>query len=92
MDDSARLTKLDIVRYSTHAIRVFDAFYRSGALAFGGGHVILPLLQQEPVATGCVSPNDFLAGYGAAQAFPGPLFTFAAFLGWIMTGDFFLPP
>ncbi|BBQ03434.1 hypothetical protein BSFA1_85620 (plasmid) [Burkholderia sp. SFA1] len=71
---------------STHAIRVFDAFYRSGALVFGGGHVVLPLLQHETVATGWVSSNDFLAGYGAAQAVPGPLFTFAAFLGWIMTG------
>ncbi|CAN0625947.1 chromate transporter [Burkholderia multivorans] len=71
---------------STHAVRVFDAFYRSGALVFGGGHVVLPLLQHETVATGWVSPNDFLAGYGAAQAVPGPLFTFAAFLGWIMSG------
>lgn len=71
---------------STHAIRIFDAFYRSGALVFGGGHVVLPLLQHETVATGWVSSNDFLAGYGAAQAVPGPLFTFAAFLGWIMTG------
>ena len=71
---------------TTHTIRVFDAFYRSGALVFGGGHVVLPLLQRETVATGWVSPNDFLAGYGAAQAVPGPLFTFAAFLGWIMSG------
>jgi chromate transporter len=71
---------------SSHAVQVFDAFYRSGALVFGGGHVVLPLLQHETVATGWVSPNDFLAGYGAAQAVPGPLFTFAAFLGWIMTG------
>ncbi|WP_250436199.1 chromate efflux transporter [Caballeronia sp. ATUFL_F2_KS9A] len=71
---------------STRAIRVFDAFYRSGAMVFGGGHVVLPLLQQETLATGWVSSNDFLAGYGAAQAVPGPLFTFAAFLGWIMTG------
>ena len=53
---------------------------------FGGGHVVLPLLQNETVATGWVSPNTFLAGYGAAQAVPGPLFTFAAFLGWIMNG------
>jgi chromate transporter len=67
-----------------HAIRVFEGFYRSGALVFGGGHVVLPLLQQETVATGWVSSNDFLAGYGAAQAVPGPLFTFAAFLGWMM--------
>lgn len=70
---------------STHAVRVFDAFYRSGALVFGGGHVVLPLLQSETVATGWVSSNDFLAGYGAAQAVPGPLFTFSAFLGWIMS-------
>lgn len=67
-----------------HAIRVFDGFFRSGALVFGGGHVVLPLLQQQTVATGWVSSNDFLAGYGAAQAVPGPLFTFAAFLGWTM--------
>jgi chromate transporter len=68
-----------------HAISVFDAFYRSGALVFGGGHVVLPLLQQQTVATGWVTSNDFLAGYGAAQAVPGPLFTFAAFLGWMMS-------
>jgi len=66
-------------------VRVFEAFYRSGALVFGGGHVVLPLLQRETVATGWVAPGDFLAGYGAAQAVPGPLFTFAAFLGWMMT-------
>ncbi len=64
--------------------KVFGAFYRAGALVFGGGHVVLPLLQQQTVATGWVTPNDFLAGYGAAQAVPGPLFTFAAYLGWMM--------
>lgn len=69
-----------------HAVSVFEGFYRSGALVFGGGHVVLPLLQQQTVATGWVSSNDFLAGYGAAQAVPGPLFTFAAFLGWMMAG------
>ncbi len=69
---------------ASRALSVFDGFYRSGALVFGGGHVVLPLLQQQTVATGWVSPNAFLAGYGAAQAVPGPLFTFAAFLGWIM--------
>lgn len=69
-----------------HAVSVFDAFYRSGALVFGGGHVVLPLLQQQTVATGWITSNDFLAGYGAAQAVPGPLFTFAAFLGWMMPG------
>ncbi|HTH61283.1 MAG TPA: chromate efflux transporter [Paraburkholderia sp.] len=66
-----------------HAIAIFDAFYRSGALVFGGGHVVLPLLQQRTVATGWVPPDVFLAGYGAAQAVPGPLFTFAAYLGWV---------
>ncbi|WP_322047342.1 chromate efflux transporter [Paraburkholderia sp. J67] len=64
-------------------LRLFDAFYQSGALVFGGGHVVLPLLQQQTVAPGWVSPAAFLAGYGAAQAVPGPLFTFAAFLGWV---------
>ena len=58
-----------------------DAFYRAGALVVGGGHVVLPLLQAEVVATGWVAADDFLAGYGLAQAVPGPLFTFAAFLG-----------
>jgi chromate transporter len=62
-----------------------DAFYRTGALVFGGGHVVLPLLQAEVVPTGWVSNDVFLAGYGAAQAMPGPLFTFAAFLGVSMT-------
>ncbi|MFT0475413.1 chromate efflux transporter [Pseudomonas antarctica] len=61
-----------------------DAFYRSGALVFGGGHVVLPLLQAEVVPTEWVSNDVFLAGYGAAQAMPGPLFTFAAFLGAAM--------
>ena len=58
-----------------------DAFYRAGALVFGGGHVVLPLLQEAVVRPGWVSGGDFLAGYGAAQALPGPLFTLAAFLG-----------
>lgn len=64
----------------------FDAFYRSGALVFGGGHVVLPLLKQAVVAPGWVSEDRFLAGYGAAQAMPGPLFTFAAYLGAVMNG------
>lgn len=67
------------------ALSLFDAFYRSGALVFGGGHVVLPLLQGAVVDTGWVSNQDFLAGYGAAQAVPGPLFTFAAYLGTIST-------
>jgi chromate transporter len=63
---------------------VMDAFYRAGALVFGGGHVVLPLLQAEVVAPGWVSTEAFLAGYGAAQAVPGPLFTFAAYLGAVL--------
>ena len=66
------------------AVALFDAFYRSGALVFGGGHVVLPLLQAEVVAPGWVSNESFLAGYGLAQAVPGPLFTFAAYLGAVM--------
>lgn len=63
------------------ALALFDAFFRSGALVFGGGHVVLPLLQAEVVETGWVAADQFLAGYGAAQAVPGPLFTFAGYLG-----------
>ncbi|MCV3243441.1 chromate efflux transporter [Mesorhizobium sp. ZC-5] len=66
------------------AIALFDAFYRSGALVFGGGHVLLPLLQAQVVAPGWVSNETFLAGYGLTQAVPGPLFTFAAYLGAVM--------
>jgi chromate transporter len=62
-------------------IALFDAFYRSGALVFGGGHVVLPLLREAFVTPGWVSDDAFLAGYGAAQAVPGPLFTFGAYLG-----------
>jgi chromate transporter len=65
-------------------LALFDAFYRSGALVFGGGHVVLPLLQEQVVAPGSVSNEAFLAGYGLAQAVPGPLFTFAAYLGAVM--------
>jgi chromate transporter len=65
---------------------VAAAFYRAGALVFGGGHVVLPLLQQAVVAPGWVSTNDFLAGYGAAQAVPGPMFSIAAFLGDRLSG------
>lgn len=64
-----------------HAVALFDAFYRAGALVFGGGHVVLPLLQAAVVPPGWIDNDTFLAGYGAAQAVPGPLFTFAAFLG-----------
>ena len=64
-----------------HVTALFEAFYRAGALVFGGGHVVLPLLQAAVVPPGWVSESAFLAGYGAAQAVPGPLFTFAAYLG-----------
>jgi len=68
----------------SRAVAVFDSFYRSGSLVFGGGHVVLPLLRAEVVDRGWVSDAQFLAGYGAAQAVPGPLFTFAAYLGAAM--------
>ncbi len=68
-------------------LALVDAFYRAGALVFGGGHVVLPLLQAEVVPPQWISNDLFLAGYGAAQAVPGPLFTFAAFLGAAMQPD-----
>ena len=67
-------------------LSLLDGIYRAGALVFGGGHVVLPLLQSAVVPGGAVSNADFLAGYGAAQAVPGPLFTFAAYLGAVMNG------
>jgi chromate transporter len=67
--------------HSSQSIALVDSFYRAGSLVFGGGHVVLPLLQAEVVPSGWVTNETFLAGYGAAQAVPGPLFTFAAFLG-----------
>jgi chromate transporter len=67
----------------SHALALFDSFYRSGALVFGGGHVVLPLLRAEVVPPGWINDSVFLAGYGAAQAVPGPLFTFAAYLGTV---------
>lgn len=67
-------------------VAMFDSFYRSGSLVFGGGHVVLPLLEQELVPTGWISEELFLAGYAATQAVPGPLFTFAAYLGTVMKG------
>ena len=68
----------------SHALEVFDSFFRVGSLVFGGGHVVLPLLQTEVVGPGWVTNEQFVAGYGAAQAVPGPLFTFAAYLGAVM--------
>jgi chromate transporter len=68
----------------SQAVELFDSFYRSGSLVFGGGHVVLPLLEREVVQPSWVTQDDFLAGYGAAQAVPGPLFTFSAYLGTVM--------
>jgi chromate transporter len=82
------LTPAVVAASGSRAIAVFDAFYRSGALVFGGGHVVLPLLQAEVVSPRWVSNETFLAGYGLAQAVPGPVFTFAAYLGAVMT----MPP
>ncbi|MEL6476995.1 MAG: chromate efflux transporter [Pseudomonadota bacterium] len=78
------LVGLPLIAELAPAIGLFDAFYRAGALVFGGGHVVLPLLEAEVVGEGGVSADAFLAGYGAAQAVPGPLFTFGAYLGAVM--------
>lgn len=80
------LAGLPLLKELTHSqgIALFEAFYRSGALVFGGGHVVLPLLREATVSPGWVSDGAFLAGYGAAQAVPGPLFTFSAYLGAVM--------
>src|SRR5262249_52237603 len=77
------LLTLPLLRAATgsQAVALFDSFYRSGSLVFGGGHVVLPLVQAEVVPPGWVTDEQFLAGYGAAQAVPGPLFTFSAYLG-----------
>lgn len=69
--------------FDDQALNMVDSFYRTGSLVFGGGHVVLPLLEREVVGPGWVTEDDFLAGYGAAQAVPGPLFTFAAYLGTV---------
>ena len=80
------LVALPVARHLApgQALAVFDSFYRAGSLVFGGGHVVLPLLQAEVVPPGWVTNEEFIAGYGAAQAVPGPLFTFSAYLGAVM--------
>jgi chromate transporter len=78
---AACLVGLPLLAPYAQTFAILDAFFRAGALVFGGGHVVLPLLEAETVARGWVSAETFVAGYGAAQAMPGPLFTFAAFLG-----------
>ena len=76
-----------VAAYPSQALALVDSFYRSGSLVFGGGHVVLPLLQSEVVPPGWLSNDTFLAGYGAAQAVPGPLFTFSAYLGSVMQSE-----
>jgi len=72
------------IAYTSPIIEIANIFFQSGALVFGGGHVVLPLLQSQLVPNGLISHTDFMAGYGMAQAIPGPLFTFAAYLGVMM--------
>ncbi|OEH84189.1 ChrA protein [Desulfuribacillus stibiiarsenatis] len=82
------LIALPILREATNSnwIAMFDSFYRAGSLVFGGGHVALPLLEREFVPAGWLSEEQFLAGYGASQAVPGPLFTFASYIGAVIHG------
>ncbi|MUV37455.1 putative uncharacterized transporter [Lentibacillus sp. JNUCC-1] len=76
-----------LARVIDHAfIALFDTFFRVGSLVFGGGHVVLPLLEQEVVPPGLLTGSEFLSGYGMAQAVPGPLFTFAGYLGAMIHG------
>lgn len=83
---AALLFGLPLVRavVESESLSIFDSFFRTGSLVFGGGHVVLPLIQAEVVPPGWVTNENFIAGYGAAQAVPGPLFTFAAYLGAVM--------
>src|SRR5699024_4425547 len=67
-------------------VSIFDIFFRVGSLVFGGGHVVLPMIEREIVPQGWLSTDEFLAGYGMAQAVPGPLFTFSSYLGTMMEG------
>jgi len=80
------LLGLPLAAHGSSLLAVAEAFYRAGALVFGGGHVVLPLLEETVVKPGWISPDEFLAGYGAAQAMPGPMFTLAAYLGARLPG------
>lgn len=80
------LILLPMLRPYSYFISLFDSFYRSGALVFGGGHVVLPLLESEFVQNGMMTKEQFLAGYGLTQAVPGPLFTFASYIGAALNG------
>jgi len=76
-----------ITKFTDHPfVQIFDIFFRVGSLVFGGGHVVLPMIEREVVPTGWLSADEFLAGYGMAQAVPGPLFTFSSYLGTMMAG------
>lgn len=72
--------------FDNQYLNIFDIFFRVGSIVFGGGHVVLPMIEREVVPTGLISADEFLAGYGMAQAVPGPLFTFASYLGTVMLG------
>lgn len=72
--------------FNSQYLNLIDIFFRVGSIVFGGGHVVLPMIEREVVPTGLVTPDQFLAGYGMAQAVPGPLFTFASYLGTVMLG------
>ncbi|XXM70599.1 chromate efflux transporter [Lysinibacillus sphaericus] len=72
--------------FNSGLLNIFDVFFRVGSLVFGGGHVVLPMIERELVPQGLLSANEFLAGYGMAQAVPGPLFTFSSYLGTMMEG------
>ena len=72
--------------FDNQYLNIFDIFFRVGSIVFGGGHVVLPMIEREVVPTGLISADEFLAGYGMAQAVPGPLFTFASYLGAVMLG------
>ncbi|MFZ5988732.1 MAG: chromate efflux transporter, partial [Bacillota bacterium] len=82
------LTMLPILRQflQNSWVSLFDTFYRTGSLVFGGGHVVLPLIEREVVPPGLISAEEFLTGYGVAQAVPGPLFTFSSYLGAMING------
>lgn len=84
---AALLVAAPVAASGTGAVRLFGVFTQAGSLVFGGGHVVLPLLESQTVATHLLDHADFLAGYGAAQAVPGPLFTFAAYLGAVAHGS-----
>jgi chromate transporter len=72
--------------FNSSLLNIFDIFFRVGSLVFGGGHVVLPMIERELVPLGLLSADEFLAGYGMAQAVPGPLFTFSSYLGTMMEG------